>query len=500
MIMGDSFTTKQIDEYCINTIGIPGIVLMENAATKILKHLDLHKNKEFLIIAGKGNNGGDAFALGRHLLIHGKKVELFLIGGEDGMSKNCSINYNILKGLDININLIDNMNDIEDLRNSIKKSDVVIDGIFGTGLTRKVEGIYDSAVSVINENSNYTVSIDVPSGLNCNTGQVLGNCIVAKKTISLMTHKRGFLNYTAESYVGEIIVENIGIPYDSIKIASKNEFILDKEFIRKSLKIRSKYGHKGDYGRVLVIAGSQGFTGAAYLATEAAVKSGAGLVTLATHSDVRDILSCKLNEAMTASIEDKNEFDRLLANSDSIAIGPGLGNNRSTFDLVKDVISKSNCPIIIDADGINCLKDNLELIKEKKSTIIFTPHPGEMSRLTGIPIKDINEKRIDIAKEFAKEKGVIILLKGYNTVITDGYKTFINPTGNSAMASGGMGDSLTGIIASLLAQGYEPLEAASMGAFLHGYCGDKLSKNMYSINANEILNDFPYAMKKFQGN
>ncbi|NOH15164.1 NAD(P)H-hydrate dehydratase [Clostridium cochlearium] len=497
MIIGDSLTTKKIDKYSINNLGIPGIVLMENAAVKILNHLDLNKNECFLIVAGKGNNGGDAFALARHLLTYGKKIEVFLVGGEKGLSKDCYMNYNILKNLDVNINLIETMDDIEELRSSIKKSDMVIEGIFGTGLTRKVEGIYDSVISIINENSDYTVSIDVPSGLNCNTGEVLGNCIIAKRTITLMTYKRGFLNYNADNYIGEIIVENIGVPYNSVKNMSNNEFILQEEYVRKNLKIRNKYGHKGDYGRALVVAGSQGFTGAAYLCTEATVKSGAGLVTLATHENIGHILSCKLNEAMTSSVEDKIRFYELLKNSNSVAIGPGLGNNDDTLQLLKEVIERSNCPIVIDADGINCLKGNLQLIKNTKNPIILTPHPGEMSRLTGMSIKDINKNRIDIAKGFARENQVIILLKGYNTVITDGYKTFVNSTGNSAMASGGMGDILTGIIASFLAQGYKPLESASIAAFLHGYCGDKLSQNMHSVSASEVLRIFPYVMKNF---
>ena len=500
LIIGDAVTTKQIDEYSINNTGVPGIVLMENAAIKILKHLDIGENKSFIIIGGKGNNGGDAFALARHLISIGEKVELFLIGGEKGMSNDCLINYNILKNLDVNINLIDNIKDIEELRNSIKKSDVVVEGIFGTGLTRKIEGIYDNVISIINENSNYTVSIDVPSGLNCNNGEILGNCIIAQKTISLITYKRGFLNYNTEKYTGEIIIENIGIPYNSIKKIIRNEFILDEEYIRKNLKIRNRHGHKGNYGRGLIVAGSRGFTGAAYLTTEAVVKSGAGLVTLVTHEDIREVLSSKVNEAMISSVENKQEFYRLLESSDSVGIGPGLGNNDNTLELLKEVINKSNCPIVIDADGINCLENNLDLIKEKTVPIILTPHPGEMSRLTRISVKDINERRIDIAKDFAKKNGVIVLLKGYNTVITDGNTTFINPTGNSAMASGGMGDSLTGIITSFLAQGYKPLEAASLGAFLHGYCGDKLSEDMYSVNAREVINNFPYIMKKFQHN
>ncbi|MBV1821872.1 bifunctional ADP-dependent NAD(P)H-hydrate dehydratase/NAD(P)H-hydrate epimerase, partial [Bacteroidales bacterium MSK.15.36] len=232
-------------------------------------------------------------------------------------------------------------------------------------------------------NSDYTVSIDVPSGLNCNTGEVLGNCIIARKTITLMTYKRGFLNYNVDNYIGEIIVENIGVPYNSVKNVSNNEFILQEKYVRKKLKIRNKYGHKGDYGRVLVVAGSEGFTGAAYLCTEATVKSGAGLVTLATHENIGHILSCKLNEAMTSSVEDKIRFYELLKNSNSVAIGPGLGNNDDTLQLLKEVIERSNCPIVIDADGINCLKGNLQLIKNAKNPIILTPHPGEMSRLTG---------------------------------------------------------------------------------------------------------------------
>ena len=246
------------------------------------------------------------------------------------------------------------------------------------------------------------------------------------------------------------------------------------------------------------MAGSLGFTGAAYISTQAAVRSGAGLVTLCCDDSIQDILSGKLVEAMTASIDDEKKLDSLISKSNCIAIGPGLGNNHVTLNLLEKILLNSKCPVVIDSDGLNVLEGNLDMLKNKKCKIVLTPHMGEMARISGFSIDEINENKIDIAKNFAKKYNVVLLLKGFNTIITDGKTLLINPTGSSAMASGGMGDCLTGIIASFISQGYDILTAACIGAYVHGYCGDKLSKEMFCVNANHILEGLPCVIKEIQ--
>lgn len=489
---------RKIDNYCINEINIPGIVLMENAALKVVKNLELSKYNSFCIVCTKGNNGGDGFAVARHLHILNKKVEVFLVGDKENMSEDCKINYNILKKIGVNIIDITNFEDINNLRDSIEKAEITIDAIFGTGLSRNVEGIYDSVISIINENSQYIVAIDIPSGLDGNTGKVLGNCIKAHKTITFQLYKKGFLNYGTDKFTGEIVVEDIGVPKIAIDRFHNNEFIVDEAMIKNNIKIRNKYSYKGDHGRVLVVAGSKGYTGAAYICTQGAVRSGAGLVTLCCGSEIRDILSSKLVEAMTISFDDEDKLNEAIKKSDVIAVGPGMGNNEKTFNLLNRIISKASCPIVIDADGINVLKDRINILKNKKSEIIITPHLGEMSNITGLSIEHIKQNRIEVSKEFAQENNLIVLLKGFNTIVTDGEKTIINPTGNSSMASGGMGDCLTGMIAAFIAQGYEPIKATCIAAYIHGYSGERLSREMFCVNASHILEDIPFSIKKIQ--
>lgn len=497
MKIATSEIMRKIDKYCIEELNIPGIVLMENAALKVIKNIELNKYNTFCVVCTKGNNGGDGFAVARHLHILNKKVEVFLVGGKEGMSSDCKINYDILKKIGLKVNKVDNLEDINDLRDSIERSQVTIDAMFGTGLSRKIEGIFDSVISIINENSKYIISIDIPSGLDSNTGKIFGNCIEADKTISFQLYKRGFLNYGTDKLTGNIVVEEIGIPEVAIDKFHNNEYIMDESMIKNNIEKRDKYSYKGDYGRILIIAGSTGFTGAAYICTQGAVRSGAGLVTLCCSKEIQTVLSSKLVEAMTVAIEEEDKVDELITKCDAIAIGPGMGNNDATFNLLNRIISNAKGNIVIDADGINVLKNKLHLLKDKRSEIVLTPHLGEMSRITGLSIDYIKQHRIEVAKEFAKENKVIVLLKGYNTIITDGNTTIINPTGNSAMASGGMGDCLTGMIASFMGQGYKPMTAACIAAFIHGYCGEKLSEKMFCVNVSDILENIPFSIKKF---
>lgn len=269
---------------------------------------------------------------------------------------------------------------------------------------------------------------------------------------------------------------------------------IDFEMVRNTLKKRKQNSYKGDYGQVLVIAGSMGFAGAAYLTTQAAVRSGAGLVTLCVPKDIQEIMSIKLTEAMTINFEQSDKIGNVMVKANCIAIGPGMGVGKLTLNVIKNTIENADCPIVIDADGINVLQEKLEILERKNNTIVLTPHYGEMARLTGLSIEEIRENRVEVAKSFANEHDVIVLLKDHRTIITDGNYVYENTTGNSAMASGGMGDTLTGIIASFIAQGYDPLEATYISAYIHGYCGDRLAETMFCVNATHIINELPFGI------
>lgn len=261
------------------------------------------------------------------------------------------------------------------------------------------------------------------------------------------------------------------------------------------LKKRDLQGYKGNYGHVIVIGGSRGFTGAPVITTNSAVRSGAGLATLCIEEEIENIVVPNLLEAMSCTFSNERRLKNLLKTATVVAIGPGMGLEK-TLNILKSTLANSTCPLVIDADGINVLNNNMELLRGKK--VILTPHLGEFSRLTGLSIEQIKKDRLNIAKEFATVHNVVLLLKGHRTLITDGRKVFINTTGNAAMANGGMGDSLTGIIASLIAQGYGLLEAAYMGAYIHGYIGDELSKERFCVTARDIIEYLPIYMKKFQ--
>lgn len=496
MRIGTSAIMNNIDRACIEKLGIPIIVLMESAALKVLKNMEMEKYESYAVVCGTGNNGGDGFALARHLYVLGKSISVFLVSTSNRLSEACLTNYNILQNMGVEINKISTIEDISRMRDSLVKSDVTIDALFGTGLNKKVEGVHDSVITAINETSKRTFAIDIPSGINCNSGIPMGNAVIAHKTITFEMYKRGFLNYESGRYCGDIIVENIGVPEFIKEELHNQEYMIERAFIAHYVKKREKYKHKGDYGRALIAAGSRGFTGAAYIAAEAAVRSGCGLVTIASCEEVRNSLSIRVTEAMTIDLEDAEEFNRFLRLGDAVAVGPGLGNNEKTLSAVRSAIEAVKGTLIIDADGINVLAGNLELLKKARGNIIITPHLGEMSRLTGLSIENIRENRLDVAKDFAKKYKVIVVLKGYQTVITDGNTVYINPAGNSSMASGGMGDCLTGIITSFAAQGLNSLAAALCGTYIHGYIGEKLSEKMYSVNASHIIEKLPFYIKE----
>lgn len=503
-IAGAEFTSL-MDKTCIEKYKMPELILMENAAEvafhRILKiEKDLNERfRNITIVCASGNNGGDGFAISRKLYNIGRNVNILSIGNLSNTRDSAKTNYKIASEIGIELIRIEKeekASEKDEIKNILYKSDLILDCIFGAGLNRNIEGNYKDLIELINkskEEFEYKIlAIDIPSGINGSTGQVMGISIEADFTITFEFFKRGFLRYGVEKYTGKVYVEKIGVPYKFYNEVEGLASFIDEDFVLDNLIIKKDYAHKGNFGKVLIFAGSNGLYGAAYLSTQACVKTGSGLTTLVCNEDVQKVLAVKLNEAMTCLYSNSEKVYDLIENVDAIAFGPGMGNNEKTSKLLEKILSKVDLPIVIDADGINVFKSKYIV---NNNPCIITPHLGEFSRLSGSSVSEIEKDRIGYAQEYAKENEVILVLKGKNTIVTDGIRTMVNTTGNYAMANGGMGDTLTGIITSLCGQGYDAFIAASIGVYLHGRCGDSIFKNKEIVNATDIIKTIPKELK-----
>ena len=498
MYITDVETTRRMDQRAMDEYGIPGILLLDNAAMAVKRHLDLEKDY-YVVVCGTGNNGGDGLALALKLTNLRKEVDVFLVSENKEPHGDAKIFYDIVMKTGVSLEIISDEDHLWSFIEALKDSDVVIDALLGTGISGVVSPLYSAVIDSMNDFSPKIVSVDVPSGLSADTGVPMPVAVFAHKTVTFETIKKGLITYSALPYVGELAVEPIGIPEDLLKKEAGSVYFTDQSAAKRMIPERKITGHKNHYGRVLVVAGSRGFTGAAMLSSEAALATGSGLVTLCSYDETMEILVPRLTEIMSLYEEDLEEG---VKKADIVAFGPGLGNSEETFQLLLRVIKtlqeegKSDTTLVIDADGLNALEGRTEILKPLCFRVVLTPHPGEMARLTGKSVKEIEEDRVGTAKRFAEEHGVTLVLKGYHTVVTDGSTVHINSTGSSAMAQGGMGDVLTGIIASLSGQGLLPLEAAILGTYIHGCIGDQLALERYSVKASEIIENIPFYMKK----
>ncbi len=459
---------KEVERYAIEDMGVPSIVLMENAAKNASEVILSRKPEKAVIIAGKGNNGGDGLAIARHLITNNVKTKIYFIGDSKKATADCKINLNILKNYNADIIFDNNIN--------LNHCDIVIDALIGTGLKRKLSEEYIKIVNIINKSNKFVVSIDCPTGINSDTGEDYGIAVNADITVTFHQPKTGLMLYPAYSHTGRIIVKDIGIPY----INKSNTFKLDNISMPK----RNSDSHKGTYGKALIIAGSDNMTGAAVLNAKACYNVGAGLVNICSTDHVIDIIQNSVPEAITSKREN---IDYNYGNV--CAIGSGLGRN---YELVENVILNCNNKLIIDADGINSLSENTDLLLKHKNDCIITPHIMEMSRLTKLDINYIKNNMIETAKEFAKKYNVTVVLKDAHTVIASPKgKICINTTGTPAMSKGGTGDCLCGVITGLIAQGIESFNAACMGAYINGKAGEYAEKKLgtYSVRASDIADN-----------
>lgn len=503
---------NQIDSTCIEEFGIPGIVLMENAAlcvvNEIISFMDQLQGKSIAILAGKGNNGGDAFAVSRHIFNKGAKVRLFIIAKREEITGDAATNIDIAEKSGVKYEEIISEEQIERIETVLKHADLIVDGMFGTGLKGNVTGVAEKIIKLINTSEVPVIAIDIPSGINGETGKVMGVAVKASKTVTFGLPKIGLIIHPGCEYAGVIKTVDIGIPHKAIDKFDIKLNLIEESFVAKKIPERKPETNKGDYGRIFIIGGSTGMTGAGVLAAAGALRVGAGLVYLGIPSSLAYRYNFSIIEIITIPLEDgrtgyisKDSILTVLERMKTMtvaAIGPGLSTKGDASELLSAVIENTKIPLVIDADGLNVLALNLNVLKKLKVPVIITPHPGEMSRLTGISVKEIQDNRIEVARNFAMKWGIITVLKGARTVVAlPGGETYINLSGNPGMATAGTGDVLTGIISGLIGQGLRPEEAAIAGVYLHGVAGDQVAmkKGMYGMNASDIVEELPYVIK-----
>jgi len=510
-------TAKQmasIDRRAIEQYGIPGIQLMERAGTSVFttisKMWDQMAAKKVALFCGKGNNGGDGLVVARLLAEHGASVLVLLLGKKDDSKGDARTNLNRALELNIPVREILKEADLAGAEKAAQDADLLIDAIFGTGLKGAVRGLAAEVVEIINCCAKPVIAVDIPSGLNADGGEIPGPCVQADTTVTFGLPKIGQVFYPGKTKCGRLLVADIGYPSEVIEKEGCEIDLVTSEEVAQLVPRRAPDAHKGSCGRIAVIAGSVGMTGAAALASMAALRIGAGLVTLGLPASLNDILEVKLTEVMTKPLPEVRkrrcialraigEIRRMLSGSNCLAIGPGLGTHHETTEMVRRVVAReTTVPTVVDADALNALAKDVSPLQETKAQIVITPHAGELSRLTGKPIPEITASPLKAAQCFAQEFKVVVVLKGAPTVIaTPEAELYVNSTGNAGMATAGSGDVLTGTIAGLIGQRLTPAEAAVCGVFIHGKAGDlaRQLKGEMGLVAGDILQLLPDAIQ-----
>lgn len=488
---------KAADQYTIQKLGVSSLELMEHAAQACVQVLEDEKVdlSHVCVVCGSGNNGGDGFAIARILQNNRYSVETFCVGNPEHYTEETQEQMHRLQECGGKITYGMPQED---------SYSVIIDAVFGVGLSRKVEGRYRQVIEQMNRMRGTKFAVDIPSGLSATTGCILGCAFKADYTVTFQLKKIGLELSQGRTMAGRVIVPDIGISTDSICEDQEIVRTAGKDIYRKMLPDRPEDSNKGTYGRLLVIAGSKGMAGAAYLNAHAAYMTGAGLVRIYTSSDNREILQTLLPEAIITTYEEynKEELLSLLTWADSVCIGSGLGMSRLSEKILKTVIEYVKVPCLIDADGLNLLAENKNYLNQMaERRFVITPHMKEMSRLTGTPVEELKADRIQILKDFISRYRITCVLKDSRTLIASEEKGIrMNLTGNSAMAKAGSGDVLAGVISGWMVQGKEAEDAAELGTYIHGLSGDlaKFEKGVYSVMARDLIEYISKALMKLE--
>jgi hydroxyethylthiazole kinase-like uncharacterized protein yjeF len=507
---------QMLDRRAIMEARIPSLVLMERAGAGVVQLLERHfaplKDKRITIVCGKGNNGGDGFVAARLLARKGITIQVVCLAKVADLSRDARVMHGRLLRI-AKKNVIRSAHDPESLRGIFTASDIIVDAILGTGLSTAVSGPYEQVIQTINGSGRPVLAVDIPSGLNADTGAVLGSAVRADITATFGLPKIGLYIGEGVDHAGSTHVVDIGIPASLVELVESRTILLTHAMAKTSLPRRTPSSHKGTYGHAGIIAGSVGKTGAAAMAAKAALRVGTGLVTVATPSGVNDTLEAKLLEVMTVPMPEtkahtlaRSGLDRLLAFTrvrTAIAIGPGLTTHPETVELIQELVKRVDKPCVLDADALNALAGKASLLTESKLPPILTPHPGEMARLEiDASPQSVNADRIGVAGRFARERGVLVVLKGARTIVArpDGMIA-VCPTGNPGMATAGTGDVLTGMIVGLLAQGLTPWDAACTGTYFHGLAGDLAAgqTGQAAMTAGDLIEHIPKAFAQAAG-
>ena len=494
MKLSNSAQMREIDEYAINDLGIPGALLMANAANHVaiaaMAQLPA-QNARAAVFCGSGNNGGDGIGAAAILLERGVHTRVFLVGSADKLTAD---SREMLKKLHAQGGSLELFSETPDIGVFLSECGVIIDAIFGTGLNSDLRGDALMAVNLINDSRARCVAADIPTGVSADSGQILGAAIRADVTATFSLAKIGHFTEPGCVFAGELRICDIGIPHEIIDAAPSDSYAVMPEDI--SLPRRSPLTHKGDYGRILVLAGSVGYTGAPVLSAQAASKMGAGLVYVMVPGDIYPIIAGKLTEEMVFPFTGVQDILSRAETCDALVIGPGLGSSPDIAEMVCKLLTSVKIPVILDADGINAISGNIDILDNATCPLILTPHPGEFARLGG----DLSHgNRLEAARNFAIAHGCVLVLKGHRTItaLPDG-SVYINTTGGPAMAKGGSGDVLTGMIAALIGQSFPVKDAVLAAVYIHGLAGDICAEKLgeYSVTAGDIIAALPDVVKK----
>jgi NAD(P)H-hydrate epimerase len=521
---------QRIDRITINKYGIAGTVLMERAGLAVVRRI---KERYFtdgaglstiIILCGGGNNGGDGLVIARVLHNQGRDVRVYLSAKPADLKGDGKVNYHAAKKFGVSIYPIKNF--LSGNVSPLIRRSIIVDALLGTGLSKEVRSPLPDVIKKVNRTASPVISVDIPSGISSDSGQVMGSAVKADSTVTFGLPKRGHLLYPGAEYAGELFVEDIGFPKDLLRSRTIRTNLVQEPDIRPLLPARPRHSHKGTYGHVLLVAGSRGKTGAALMAARACLRTGAGLVTIGVPRTLVNSFQSRVTEEMLLPLPDKDDgtlssdaaepvLDFLRGRGTVLAIGPGMSCDTGISRLVRVLVTAVKVSMVIDADGLNAMSGITSLLRKSRAEIIMTPHPGEMARLLvrekDIKVRgdaaglrnEIDEERIERALSFAKRTGTYLVLKGVPTVTaTPAGDAFVNMTGNPGMAKAGTGDVLTGMIASLLAQGLNPLDASVAGVYMHGHIGDVMAKKRgtRSLIASDMISAIPSVFKSILRN
>jgi NAD(P)H-hydrate epimerase len=506
---------READRYTIEEIGIPSLVLMENAGRQVVSAIEAAYESRLegrvAVLCGRGNNGGDGFVVARTLLQRGIEAAVFVIGSVADVRGDARTNLDILGRLGVTVVEIADEQSWELHFSEISQCTLIVDAIFGTGLRSPLAGMLETVVADINASEIPIVSIDLPSGVSADMPQLIGDCIDASMTVTLAAPKLPLVLPPGEAFAGDVVIADIGIPYEVIDgLDGPRIDLLTPERVAEIIEPRAADSHKGDFGRVTIVAASRGKTGAAHLAAMGALRSGAGLVTVATPASVLPIVAASAPELMTEPLDETDggvaasAIERVLGmQQDVVVCGPGLGRTAGAAGFVRALVERASAPLVLDADALTLLADDPgRLAGREDRDVIITPHPGEMARLVGVSTEDVQANRLEVAGTFATSHRVYVVLKGHRTVIaTPEGRTFINPTGNPGMATGGTGDVLAGMIGAWLAQLLDAEAACRLAVFVHGVAGDlaEAAHGQVSMTATDLLGELGNALGRLTG-